>query len=347
MERTVLFCAEKYRDQIKSTSDSTAYSLTKLPIGISPEVAVWGLDVHDKYVVACEYTHDIWYVTESELNQCFIYREDLHVIHVMNADEFIQAYTKSGASKWDPNTHVRKSCYVLDNPICGSYDVYYNSNYPLEIYGSSTPKGTYIHKFPDRFARDNFIKELDKKYSTSSETAAIDYVGKDIPRDTAIVVSDGCYSDNCTASSVWYLDTENTIHITSSKSASKNSRAVIRAEISGMLDGIHQAKFRNKECVTCYYDNIAITKILRDPKWNDVTEVRALRKIISESGITLKFVELHPKKEKAGSTNEAALMFLHNLCDKDCHEIVHIATKKYRSIAAACTKSGRVIGGTK
>lgn len=317
--------------------------------GLDPELALSFLchefDGTEAFFVYCEKSEDVWIAPNNNcLNENFLYRGDLIIWPCRSEREFIACYRKLNIQELSPTKDVRKSCYVLDNPVNESYIPYYTPSYPALRYGKSTPDGMYIHKFKDRFERDAFIKLLDKSYSDSSCKEAKEYAKQSMGQDEAIIVSDGCYMNGCCAASCWYMDAETVFHLTQGLSASNELRASTIAEVVGAYNALCLCQAKGKRKITYYYDNKSIVYSLfskRVQTSEEISKFVNLVKQLDSEDYIVNFVELHPKNSESRKNTNAALMYLHNRCDRDCRDMVGIFSGKYRANATKDTKKGR------
>lgn len=295
------------------------------------------------YLVWCQNTKQMWYAHSTLcLNQNFVYREDLEILMVEDLDACKSWYTERASTK-EPGEYNSRKCYILDNPCNETYEVYYESNYPSLKYGYSTPKGCFVHLYPNRFHRDMAILELDDLYSNSSLKSAVELTKKQLDSDEAIIISDGAWLKGSCSSSFVYMDNESVCKQSEGFLPSDDKQAVLIAEIVGAYRALQMCFNRRKYRIRYYYDNTSILNVFRNRKTEYINEIRAYKELLQNMdyrGYTIEFIELHPKTGETRDTDNKALQFFHNGCDTACREMADIFAKDYKSFAARDTKSG-------
>lgn len=298
----------------------------------------------DSYIIWCNNTMQTWLApTQLCLDQNFIYRYDLDIVKYSDPDSVWDFYESRGHVV-NPGMCSCKVCYILDSPAEESYEVYYNSNYPLLKYGKTTPNGMFIHKCRDRFYRDMKIMELDKLYDESSATRAAEMTKKELTAKEAIVISDGCFMRNVCTSAYYYLDNVSLIKMTQGIIPTEPDQAVLISEIAGATSALQMCRIKGKKKITYYYDNTSIMNVFRNRKMEYVQEIVEYKQLVEEmtqEGYDIKFVELHPKTGEDREDTNKALMYFHNYCDKECQDMARIFSKDYRSIAISDDSEGK------
>lgn len=293
-------------------------------------------------LVWCNDTMQTWVVpTKLCMDQNFIYREDLKIIH--DKDEAIEFYIETGSTV-NVGYIPRLTCYILDCPADEHYEVYYDTNYPSMKYGKATPNGMFIHKCRDRFHRDMRILELDQLYYESSRERASQMVNEPMSDNEAIVVSDGCFMSNVCSSAYYYIDSVSLVRMVQGIIPTEPSQAVLIAEVSGATAALEMCKLKGKRKITYYYDNTSILNVLRNRKTEYIEEIvkyKKLLELLDSEGYDIKFVELHPKTGEDRIDANRALMFFHNGCDTECQSMTQIFTKDYRTIAQMDKSEGK------
>lgn len=328
---------ERKKVQADPTED-----LVFLPVGVTDKIL---LPYLSGYFVICKDTMQAWVAPTKEcLDANFIYRDDLEITECVTGYDLWAAYDEAGVNTWNPGIITRKKCYILDNPGNESYEVYYDTNYPSLSYGKATPNGMFIHAYANRFHRDMAIMELDTIYSESSKKRASDYVRKQLDTTEAIIISDGCWMKEVCSSSCWYLDNESIMQLSSGQIPSEPDQAVLISEITGATLALKLCMLNGKKHITYYYDNTSILNVFRNRKTEYIKEVKAYKELLEEldrSGYTINFVELHPKTGKDRDSENRALMYFHNSCDRACREMSDIFTKDYKSYACSGSTDGK------
>lgn len=300
--------------------------------GLTPGYAVW-----------CKDTLQLWHVpSELSLNQNFIYRGDLEIYKFEKLDELWALYCKT-VRHVNPGVITRKSCYILDNPAGETYEVYYDSAYPSLKYGKATPNGMFIHSYDNRFHRDMAIMELDKTYVEASKKMASDMIAKEMGPMDAIIVSDGGWMKNTCSSAFYYIDADGIAKMSKAKLPSEPEQAVLIAEINGAYAALDFCMRMGKKNIKYYYDNTSIINVFRNRKTEYIQEIKDYKELLERmdrEGYNVQFIELHPKTGDNRDMNNAALMFFHNYCDKECRELADIFKKNYRFIANDGDQSG-------
>ena len=297
------------------------------------------------YLVICELTREAWYAPTKEcLDANFIYRDDLEIYELNEKTNLAATWRAAGCSDWNQGIISSKFCYILDNVSNETYEVYSDPNYPAMKYGKSTPSGMFVHKYENRFHRDMAILELDQIYDEASKKRAVEMVKRELKSNEAIIITDGCWQREVCASSYWYLDNTEIIHLTSGKIPSEPDQAVLISEISGATLALQMCQARYKKKITYYYDNTSILNVFRNRKTEYIKEVvdyKELLEKLNDSGYSINFVELHPKTGENRDTENKALMYFHNDCDRSCRDMTSIFRKDYRSFACCGNTDGK------
>lgn len=331
------------RVQLKSLSyESMLHAKTQLDptedlIEVSSDFITTRLEYYQHgFCIFCKDTMQMWFApTEECLNRNFIYREDLLIQETTSYKEVEAFWTKYLSGSLNKIT-PRKSCYIMDIPMNETYEVYYESNYPSQRYGKSTPQGSYIHKYPNRFHRDMAILALDNLYSNSSMKEAGKFIGRDFEENEAIIISDGAWIKGKIASSVFYLDADTTLQLTEGSLPSVPDHGSLIAEIKAATLALSMCCMKKKTKVTYYYDNKNILNVLGKTKVENVTEIQEYRSLCEKlyhEGFVIKFVELHPKTGENRDKDNKALMFFHNQCDAACVSMCDLVHKDYKKFA--------------
>lgn len=298
-----------------------------------------------KYIVICKDTTQAWLCPTKEcLDANFIYREDLDIFEVNSVGDIIECYCNAGYNVMNPGILTRKTCYILDNPGAEVYEVYYDSNFPAQKYGKATPNGMFIHKYENRFHRDMAIMELDTIYDEASKKRAEEMTKKEMKSNEAIIISDGCWMREVCASSCWYLDAGQTMHLTSGHLPSEPDQAVLISEITGATLALQLCILNKKKRITYYYDNTSILNVLRNRKTEYIKEIQEYKELLEDmdsKGYKVNFVELHPKTGEGRDKENRALMYFHNDCDRSCREMTDIFRKDYKSYACGGSTDGK------
>lgn len=295
------------------------------------------------YVVWCADTQDVWYApTKLCLDQNFIYRKDLIIKpaeSAQNAYEIALEFVKDLI----PGVDTRRQCYILDDPANETYEVYYDSAWPVKKYGKTTPDGMFILKFKNRFHRDMAIMEMDANYTKQSARKAGKLLQKEYGPNEVILISDGCLMRNSCAASVVYIDCDSLFSITEGFNPSEPEQGVLIAEIRGATNALRFARSKGKKDITYYYDNTSILNVYRNRKTEYIREVVEYKQLLEEmddEGFNVKFVELHPKTGEERRNENRALMYFHNKCDNDSRDMSIIYKRDYKTIASAGNKEG-------
>lgn len=297
----------------------------------------------DGFLVLCKNSADAWFAHNKQcLDANFIYRSDLNIIAITDEKNGLSEYHEF-CSQFTKGIPVRKKCYLLDNPINETYEVYYDADYPLTRYGKSVPDGMSIRIFKNRFHRDMKILELDDKYSNQSSDGAKRVVSKSYEPDEAIIVSDGCMIQDTCSSSFYYMDATSLLHTTESHVPSNLSQGVLISEIYGAYLALKMCVDREKHNITYYYDNTSIVNVFRNKKLHSVDEIYKYKKLceyMRDNGYTVNFVELHPKTGENRKQENKALMYFHNMCDRDCRNMSDVFKKDYKAFATKGNQNG-------
>lgn len=296
------------------------------------------------YLIWCDWSQQVWHApTKLCLDQNFIYREDIEVLTITSTAEAYAWYSDKIANV-ELGIYPSRKCYILDNPGVEQYEVYHESNYPSLKYGYSTPKGCFIHCYPNRFHRDMAIMELDDLYTNSSLKEAVKFTKKQLgPRD-AVIVSDGAWMKESCSSSFVYIDDKSVIKMTEGFCPTDVDQAVLIAEINGAYRAFKLCMERQKANIRYYYDNTSILNVFRNRKTEYIDEVKRYKDLLEKMdayGYNIEFIELHPKTGEERDTDNKALQFFHNGCDQQCREMSDIFSKDYRNFAVQDTKEGK------
>lgn len=295
------------------------------------------------YGIWCEDTLQLWTVpTKLGLDQNFIYRLDLNIYEINGVDDLWSLYDRT-LRHVNPGTITKKKCYILDNPAAQTYEVYYKSSYPSLKYGKATPNGMFIHSYKSRFQRDMAIIELDKLYSEASKKMATDMIAKEMGATEAIVVSDGGWMKDTCSSAFYYIDNAGITKMSKATVPSEPEQAVLIAEINAARAALEYCMLNGKKNIKYYYDNTSIVNVFRNRKTEYIQEIKDYKELLEkmdQGGFNIQFIELHPKTGEDRDMNNAALMFFHNYCDKECKELADIFKKNYRYIANDGNDSG-------
>lgn len=295
------------------------------------------------YYVWCEGTLQAWGCPSKLcLDANFIYRDDLVIYECMSQEEYEKAWASTIK---DVNVGIitRKTCYLLDNPAAETYEVYSDSAFPSLKYGKATPNGMFVHKYDNRFHRDMAIMELDNLYSQSPRKTASSMTKKEMPANAAIIVSDGCWMKNSCSSSYYYMDATCLIKMTQGFLPTEGEQAVLISEIVAATNALMMCYMKKKKNITYYYDNTSILNVLRNRKTEYIQEIVEYKELLTkmdQEGYNVTFSELHPKTGEDNANQNAALMFFHNYCDKECREMSDIFKKDYKDIAKTADSSG-------
>ena len=324
----------------KTQRDPTA-DLVELSTGLTEQS---DLPVSGGYFVWCAWSQQMWWAfTKLCLDQNFIYRDDLEIREVTQTDADWEWY-KEKTKDVQQGVYASRKCYILDNPGVETYEVYYESNYPSLKYGYSTPKGCFVHVYPNRFHRDMAILELDDLYTNSSLKEAANLTRKKLgPRD-AIIVSDGAWMKETCASSFVYMDEMSVCKVTEGFLPTDADQAVLIAEINAAYRAFKMCMERGKSNIRYYYDNTSILNVFRNRKTEYIEDVKRYKDLLEKMdnyGYTIEFIELHPKTGEERDTDNKALQFFHNGCDQQCREMCDIYSKDYKNFATQDGKQGK------
>lgn len=295
------------------------------------------------FLVYCKDTTDIWYAPDKLcLDKNFIYREDLEIYAITNLEE-AEAWFMDRYRRHERGTHPSTKCYILDNPCNETYEVYYDSNYPTLKYGKATPRGCFIHQFPNRFHRDMAILELDDLYSNSSLKQAVQLTKREFKDNEAIIVSDGAWMKETCSAACFYLDNKQGVKLTNGFCPTEPDQAVLIAEITAATLALGVCKVFSKKKIKYYYDNTSILNVFRNRKTEYIEEIKKYKDLLIEmdkQGYQVEFIELHPKTGENRDTDNHALQFFHNRCDSECREMADVFAKDYRQFAVQADKKG-------
>ena len=302
------------------------------------------------YLVWCANTEEMFYApTKLCLDSNFIYRADLEIVEFESHEEGM-AYYEEKTKNLMPGLITRKTCFILDNVSNESYEVYYDTNYPTLKYGKATPNGMFIHKSPNRFHRDMMILELDAIYNDASKKNAGLLTAREMKAHEAIIISDGSWMREVSANAYYYLDATSVIKFTEAAIPSMPEQAILISEIKGAMNALLMCRMKGKRDITYYYDNTSILNIFRNRKTEYIPEVVEYKKLLEDlyrDGVNINFVELHPKTGDDRDTENRALMYFHNSCDKECREITDIFKKDYKSHATIGNREGKTYSSMK
>lgn len=336
----LLSLAKEARSHAKTQNDPTPDLIEMVPGNFTEPVC----DVSEAYCVFCKDTLQMWVApTKLCLDTNFIYREDLVIESVHSMDE-VSAFWDKYMGEVPAKVLTRKTCYILDLPGNETYEVYYDSAYPSLTYGKSTPVGSLIHKYPNRFHRDMAILSLDEMYSNSSSKVAGKFTAKTFAQDEAIVVSDGAWMKEVTSSACYYLDAESVMHLVEGRLPSDTAQAVLIAEIKAATNALGLCYARKKKKITYYYDNTSILNIFRNRKMEYLSEIKEYKELcerMASEGYSVNFVEMHPKTGEDRQSDNKALMFFHNRCDDYCREMCDLVKKDYKAYTQTGSKDGK------
>lgn len=296
------------------------------------------------YLVWCAWSEQMWWAhSKLCLDQNFIYREDIDILDISNSDEPFTWYSEKTAGV-EQGIYPSRKCYILDNPGNETYEVYHDSNYPSLHYGRSTPKGCFIHCYPNRFHRDMAILELDDLYTNSSLKEAAKLTEKNLGVDEAIIVSDGAWMKESCSSTFFYMDNMSVVKQTEGFLPTDGDQAVLIAEINGAYRALKMCMERQKRKIRYYYDNTSILNVFRNRKTEYIEEVKRYKDLLEKMdnyGYVIEFIELHPKTGEDRETDNRALQYFHNGCDMACREMCDIYSKDYKAFASADDKKGK------
>ena len=296
------------------------------------------------YIVVCKNTEEVWFApTKLCLDANFIYREDLDIYKVNNGEAAEDIYY-STVKDWKPGKVPRKSCYILDNVSNETYEVYYDSSYPLLKYGKSCPNGMFVHRYDNRFHRDMGILELDSIYASQSANKASKMTQKKMKSNEAIIISDGCWMREVCSNALYYLDADSLINMCQGILPSEQDQGVLIAEINGARMALELCYIKKKKKIKYYYDNTSIVNVFKNRKTEyirEIVEYKELLEKMDKEGYQVEFIELHPKTGEERETDNRALQFFHNACDRACRDMSDIFKKDYKSYASIDEKQGK------
>lgn len=298
------------------------------------------------YVVWCADTEETWYAPDKQcLDANFIYRDDLEIVPVedeIQAQEFVMSKNKDLL----PGVITRKTCYVLDNPGTESYEVYYDPSYPAQRYGKSTPQGTFVHQYKNRFYRDMAILALDESYTKSSVKAAKEFIKKQLKDNEAIIVSDGAAIENTIGHAFFYIDSSCLTKVSEATFPSDENQKVLISEVNGAYRALSMCAERKKKYITYYYDNTSILNVFKNRKTEYIEEIKRYKDLcatMTDKGYVINFVEIHPKTGENRAAENAALMYFHNTCDGMCREIIDVFSRDFTQRAMLGNRNGQSI----
>lgn len=294
-------------------------------------------------------TKQVWIApTELVLNNNFIYREDIDIFKIDNEDEFrktLQVMLEAHPYGAKPS----RVCYILDNPVLECITPYYNSAAVLQMYGVSTPRGCFIHKYPNRFIRDMAILKMNKKYTTESKRD-IKSLSKDLTANQAIIVSDGAFLKNISANSMFYIDNNSIISMQEATIPSIPEQSVLISEIKGAINALSMCVAKGKRDIIYYYDNTSIVNCFNNKKLEYIDEVKEFKDLIrklASSNYKVVFNEIHPKNiQEDEDDNEElyaerkGIKYFHNLCDDRCTEAAQIYNRGYKELISTNAENG-------
>lgn len=325
---------------VRKTCDPTPDLITITP---GPAAKLPSTATQNGFVVWCSDTKETWYApTQRCLDNNFIYREDLVILpcgDLSAAEKFV----KSVNADVQPGVITRKSCYLMDDPASGCYEVYYNPSYPASHYGKDTPTGHTIWKYPNRFYRDMAILELDTLYSETSKSAAKEFVTRQLSVNEAIVISDGAWISGVSCYAFVYIDGESVCRISEGCKPSDPVQAVLISEINGAYEGLLRCISKGKNVVTYYYDNASVVSALNSTRLDSVSEINRFKQLCDDftsNGGTLNLIQIHPKTGDDRDEMNKAIKFFHMLCDKECRTTADICSKEYVTNAVTAERVG-------
>lgn len=315
--------------------------LPKGPININ-EIKESVGEITSGFLVICGYTQDSWYVKdEMDLHSYFVYKEDLDIYTVDSLDDLYQKYMDYNKN-WRVGIRKKKSCYVLNNPVNETYEVYNDPKYPMINYGVAVPLGMSVIKFDNRFDRDLYIRELDSLYSNSSYKAA-STISSGLKDGQSIIISDGSYMNDVCCYTYYTITNKSISQGSKVINPSNVNKAVLIAEVMGIQNAIRDAKESGATDIVCYYDNTSVVDIFNSNRTNNVEEIKKFKSFmrhIEKCNISVKFVEIHPKTGKTRNEENKARMYFHNSCDKRCKEMIGLYTKNYTGYCITDTATG-------
>lgn len=327
----------------KKTQKDPTEDLVWLPRGNVEKALSMITDVVG-YLVWCSDTEEMWWAPSKLcLNQNFIYRKDLEICEITTR-EAAQVFYAERSADLMPGIITKRKCYILDNPAGECYEVYYDSSYPSLKYGKATPNGMFVYVYDNRFHRDMAIMELDKLYSEASKHTAKELVGKQLKPNEAIVVSDGAWMKETCTSACFYLDNDCVLNLVNGKIPSEPDQAVLIAEITGATLALGICRSKGKKRITYYYDNTSIVNVFKNRKTEYIAEIKEYKELLetmNSEGYQIQFVELHPKTGESEATDNKALCYFHNNCDRECREMADIFKKDYKTIASTGSREGK------
>lgn len=295
---------------------------------------------NQSFLVYCKWSDQLWYSKDrTNLNMNFIYRDDLDIIEIHNFTEFLEVYGQHNhpvVDKDNPLQRPSTACWILDNPANESYEVYNVSAYPSLKYGKATPTGMFVHRYQNRFYRDMAILELDDLYSNQSSKQAGKLVSEPMKGSEAIIISDGAWMKNSCSSAFIYIDNTTVVRQTVGHLPSEVDQGVLISEIVGATEALRYCMAKNKKRIKYYYDNTSILNVFKNRKTEYISEIKEYKDLLQkmdEDAYQVEFIELHPKTDENRDKENKALMFFHNMCDRDCREMTDIYTKDYKTFA--------------
>lgn len=296
------------------------------------------------YLIWCADTYEMWYApTQLCLDSNFIYRDDLEIKPIGVNDAELLEWYNSKVEGHNYGIVTCKKCYILDNPACETYEVYYNSNYPSLHYGVATPKGCTVHSYANRFQRDIAILELDELYSNTSNKEAGKLITKPMAENEAIIISDGAWIKGTCACAYVYLDNKAVVKNVEGVVPTDTEQAILIGELLGAFNALMLCYVRKKTNITYYYDNTNVPLLFKNKKLSAIPEVVEYKKLLimmHNEGYNVTFVEIHPKTGENKAEENKALMFFHYQCDFACREIADIFKKNYKAFATNGSKDG-------
>lgn len=296
-----------------------------------------------KYLVLCRDTRDVWLCLRKQiLDDNFLFRDDLEIKEIKSDLVMANLLVECIGECIVPNEPT-KVCYILDKRFAEEYTPYYDPNYPELKYGKKTPVGMAVLRFGNRFKRDAAIRVLEEKYAEKPFGSAVNLVSKKLPDDAAIIVSDGSKSDNSISAAFYYVDNSRIEKGAIALEPSTPEQGVLIAEILGATKALLTCETYGKKKITYYYDNCAIIHVFNSEKLREVPEVKtykALCESLVAKGYDVTFCELHPKRGKKRSQDNAALTYFHHNCDKTCTELIELYRGRIAEVAAADTSKG-------
>ena len=341
-EVELLSLAEECREVVKTQKDPTN-DLEFLP-------RVWAKNrrpvIEERkhgYMVQDKDTKEVFYVpTKLSLDANFIYRDDIEIVEVTPANTTIDIFDKMME---DVNTGCipNKQKYILDDPGSETYEVYADSNYPTLKYGKATPTGMFVHVYPNRFHRDMAILELDSLYTNSSHKQAGKLTARKLAPNEAIIISDGAWMKDTCSSCYFYLDNTTVMKHVEGVIPSEPDQAVLIAEINGAYNALVQCRIKHKTSIKYYYDNTSILNVFKNRKTEYIAEVKRYKEFLEKldkEGVSVTFIELHPKTDEEKDKLNKALTYFHNSCDAECRIMAEIFKKNYKDFVVINESNG-------